>query len=105
MKSETFEEKERKLDERVKSMEERVRESLNRKYDILGIEKKKSIRDKLYELDNNIFMNQFLYRKFYYDKLNHELEFALTDVIKSSRNPINKLLKFLKNLLGKKQDG
>ena len=60
---------------------------------------------KLYELDNNIFMNQFLYRKFYYDKLNHELEFALADVIKSSRNPINKLLKFLKNLLGKKQDG
>ena len=49
-------------------LEQRIRDWTNKKYDLLGIDNDPGIRDKLFEIDMAIFMNQFLWRTMYKDR-------------------------------------
>jgi len=51
---------------------------MNKRSDILGIDNDTEIRNKLFEIDMAIFMNQFLYRTIYFDKLQSTLESAVS---------------------------
>ena len=49
-------------------LEQRIRDWTNKKYDLLGIDFDPGIRDKLFDIDMAIFMNQFLWRTMYWDR-------------------------------------
>ena len=42
-------------------LEQQIRDWMNKKYDLLGIDNDPEIRDKLFEINMAIFMNQFLW--------------------------------------------
>jgi len=50
-------------------LEQRIRDWMNKRSDLIGIDNDTEHRDKLYEIDMAIFMNQFLYRTIYFDRL------------------------------------
>ncbi len=49
-------------------LEQRIRDWMNKKYDLLGIDNDPGIRDKLFEIDMAIFLNMFLWRTMYWDR-------------------------------------
>ena len=53
---------------KLKVLEQRIRDRTNKKYDLLGIDNDPGIRDKLFEIDMAIFINQFLWRTMYWDR-------------------------------------
>ena len=55
---------------KLEVLENRIKYWKNKKYDLLRVESDTKFRDKLFDLDMAIFMNQFLYRTMYWDKLN-----------------------------------
>ena len=58
-------------------LEKRIRDWMNKKYDLLEIERDTEIRDKLFDIDMAIFVNQFLWRTIYWDRLHSTLESAM----------------------------
>ncbi len=51
-------------------LEQRIRDWMNKRSDLIGIDNDTELREKLFEIDMAIFMNQFLWRTMYWDKLN-----------------------------------
>jgi hypothetical protein len=70
---------------KLEVLEKRIRDWMNKKSDILGIDTDAELRDKLFDIDMAIFMNQFLYRTMYWDKLHSTLESAMSSSIKKSK--------------------
>ncbi len=66
------------LETKLDVLEQRIRNWTNKKYDLLGIDNDPGIRDKLFDIEMAIFMNQFLYRILYWENLNSALKAAMT---------------------------
>ena len=68
------------LTDKIQLVEQRTRDWMDKKYDILGIPKDKEIRDELFDIDMAIFMNQYLFRTFKFDDLKEQLGDAFDKV-------------------------
>ena len=68
------------LTDKIQVVEQRTRDWMDKKYDILGIPKGKEIRDELFDIDMAIFMNQYLYRTFKFEGLKEQLGNAFDKV-------------------------
>ena len=69
---------------KLKVLEQRIRNWMNKRSDLIGIDNDTELRDKLFEIDMAIFMNQFLWRTMYWDKLHSTLELAISGSIEES---------------------
>jgi hypothetical protein len=50
------------ISKKLNALEQRIRYWMEKKYDLLGINKDQDCRNKLFEYDMEIFLNQFLWR-------------------------------------------
>jgi hypothetical protein len=53
---------------KLEVLEQRIRDWMNKRYDLLGIDNDPGIRNKLFDIDMSIFMNQFLWRTMNWDR-------------------------------------
>lgn len=72
------------LSTKLNVLEQRIRDWMNKRSDILGIENDMEIRNKLFDIDMAIFMNQCHWKKMYFDKLHTTLESAMSGSIEES---------------------
>lgn len=63
-------------------IEKKIRELANERCDILGVKKDKRVRDKLYEVDIELFKNQLLYSQVYFDDIHKKLESVIGESLK-----------------------
>ncbi len=69
---------------KLKVLEQRIRDWINKKYDLIGIDKDVEFRDKLFDIDMAIFMNTYLWRTFYIQDIHSTLESAMSGSIEES---------------------
>lgn len=50
------------IETRLKKIEQRLRNFSEKKYDMLGIDRNKKLRDRLFQTEMSVFRNQFLWR-------------------------------------------
>ena len=65
---------------KIEVVEQKIRNWMNRKYDILGLPIDKKTRDKLFDIEMAIFMNQYLYRTFKFEDTRNRLSDAFDKV-------------------------
>ena len=65
--------KNKTLPVKIEVVEQRIRKWMDMKYDILGLPMDEKIRNKLFDIEMGIFMNQFLFRTYYFDNLRSRL--------------------------------
>ena len=58
---------------KIEVVEKRIRNWIDKKYDILDFTKDKKIRDKLFDIEMAIFMNLYLYRTFKFEDTRNRL--------------------------------
>ncbi len=61
---------------KIEVVEQKIRNWMNKKYDILGLPIDKKTRDKLFDIEMAIFMNQYLYRTFKFEDTRNRLSDA-----------------------------
>ncbi len=61
---------------KIEVVEKRIRKWIDQKYDILGLSIDEKIRDKLFEIEMAIFMNQYLFRTFKFEDTRNRLSDA-----------------------------
>ena len=61
---------------KLEIVEQRIRKWMNMKYDILGLPIDDEIRNKLFDIDMAIFMNQFLFRTYKFEDTRNQLSDA-----------------------------
>ena len=68
--------KNKTLPVKIDVVEKRIRKWMDMKYDILGLPMDDEIRDKLFDIEMAIFMNQYLFRTYYFDNLRNRMSDA-----------------------------
>ena len=63
-------------------LEKKIREFADEKYDLIGIKRDKRLRDKLYEIDIELFKNRLLYFRIYFDDIDKKLESTIGESLK-----------------------
>ena len=58
---------------KIEVLEKRIRNWIDKKYDLLGIPMDKETRDKLFDIEMAIFMNQYLFRTFKFEETRNRL--------------------------------
>ncbi len=71
--------KDKTLPVKIEVVEKRLRDWIDKKYDILGYPIEKGIRDKLFDIEMAIFMNQYLFRTFKFEDSRNQLGDELPD--------------------------
>ena len=69
---------------KLEVLEKRIRNWMNKRYDLLDIEKNTELRDKLFDIDMAIFMKTYLWRTFYIQDIHSTLESAMSGSIEES---------------------
>ena len=65
--------KDKTLPVKIEVLEKRIRNWMDKKYDILGIPKDNKVRNELFDIEMAIFMNQYLYRTFKFEDTRNRL--------------------------------
>ena len=68
--------KDKTLPVKIEVLEQRIRKWMDMKYDILGLPMDDEIRDKLFDIEMAIFMNQYLFRTYTFEDTRNQLSDA-----------------------------